>query len=462
MATQRALFPRGRSMSRGSQRGRPRSRSSMRSNATMRSRSRSLGRVTASAKSTPSRRPRQRRRRNPRKPIYPGGDYTGRLPKPRRHRRDAGQYAGASGTYDYSGTFNEPDCGYIGFSSIEPYDHFYGAVETLCRTYLKQHWNAMISDLNSEVVCATSSGSSLQYTLFYRRPNPSSPNADSIEEETYTVTSVAGTPIYFSNVVSAVFGELYNKFVDRAVELTAIQMGSAGGPYLVNGAYTSTSGPSTAQKFDLTRAVLKFNNLVRYRIQNQTTGDQGATNADDVRNNPIVGKIYHHTTPVPMMADPTMTASTYWHQCTLRTTPGGLVACPRGTIAPYIANTADVFTRIGKTVQFLRPPTADIFRTCDKVTSFGLNPGEMKQGQLLFKYRGDFNTFLRNMWNTSYGAVTKDSFGTCHMLAFSKRMPTGANAVVYSFDRYSQWTASIKRKGVSFKRQNIVGAVVSA
>lgn len=464
MATRVALFPRGRSMSRGTSRVRPRSRSSQRSNATMRSRSRSLGRVTVSAKSTPSRRPRQRRRRNPRKPVYPGGDYTGKLPKPRPYRSDKKLLTGAAGTSDYCGVFAEEHCGHIGFSSVEPYEAVYAAVQTMCRHYLTTYLKASISDGLSQVFPGTANGLLWNFVLYYNDKTPAAgagtyqdwPRVDSNDVQ---MGATAATT--FDTVVGNVFNRVIALFAaNNDIEFTAFEMGAAG---VANGP-VGVSGPDTLYKMDLSKTKLRFTNVVRYRLQNQTVGDSGGTTQDDIRSNPIVGKIYKHNTPVPLMHDLTTqyTGSTsYWGTCNERRAPNGNIAVPRGTIAPFIVQ-ANVFQTATKIPAMQRPPSPDVFRTCSKVTTFGLNPGEMKQGQLVFKYYGDFSTFVRNLLNTYNGIVTNDSFGTCHTLAFSKRMPTGANTVVYSFDRHSSWSATLKRRLVSFKSGASIGNVVSA
>lgn len=456
-------------------RGRSRSRSrSSRASARTRAssgprmRSASLGRVTPRSASrvtpvaTPSRRPRRRQRRL-RKIMFGGGDYTGKFPKPRKLKKQSIKGAAAQGystVKDCSSTFRESQCGYIG---VCPFDNDvdYNLWGALLRKYLKVYFGADVENDASVVFSWQNIGDATigyRFGISYR-------NGDI----TTDITTGGLFTVAASTAVS--FGELKDQVAAawRTVRSTTYPTAELQDFEIYYRVVDNTGGTTYDRqendfrnRMKVDRFKVKVYSEAILRLQNVTTGDGGGTTQDDIRNNPICGKIYHFSTPAPLLDQ--QEAGTYWQSISSRYRPDGSLCVPGGVIAPYIGNTANasVWPEVVKTLSCQRPVRPDYFTSCNRVTSFGLNPGEMRQLKVQFKYYGDFGTLLNNTIKTLTGDIDRQSFGTCVMMAFSKRMPTGSTSVYYSWDVHRYMSAVMKPRGVAFKPNAVVSKAAEA
>lgn len=407
-------------------------------------------------------RPLKRRRVMRRRMDVSGGDYTGKFPKLLRARRTRSSN-GVSYSYDASSTVAESDCAHVGFSSVDPHSVIEMAFKAVVRYYCERYLNAPIDSDKTEVVSGQSypvagqadRGRNFGILWFYKNRSNTTGGQD-IEEITTNSTLGAGVALTFGNLSNTMYA---NWLLHIGADADRVLIGFEVYAEAAFNDATGNTGIDNMNRMVIDKVKIKLSSKTRYRIQNQTVGDAGGTTQDDIRNNPVVGKIYKMKTPTPLLTDVEAAGNpaTFWEANYTRSSPNGTVVVPRGMVMPFIGSSTNAFATnvITKQDYFKRPPLPSAFYTCTGVTQFGLQPGEMKQGQISFNYYGDFDTLIKNMHAQLFGRQTRDSFGTCHFFSFSKRMPTGtSSSITYSYDRFNTMFAVCKLSKTTYKPNN--------
>lgn len=178
---------------------------------------------------------------------------------------------------------------------------------------------------------------------------------------------------------------------------------------------------------------VKLYSLVSVTVQNVTVADDIAgdnRDADRIDRNPIVGRIlrFNELTPVlNHMRGAFQGANTTYNE-------GGATRLTLDANGDGLIIPENVMS--GKWTQLPKP---DQFLNCTGVANVALEPGAMKKMVLKFKYNGTLSRLMTGMTDHEItspyrvAGVRRNQLGTCQLIAFEKRMSTGAAQVTLNF-----------------------------
>jgi len=394
------------------------------------------------------------------------GSYKGPLPKPKRPAKP-GKYAmsGARAEVEKHGIQSLDHVVYLGAQSAPAFCMGGIVGQALIRKLMAIHYKVEYAHPASQLVPNVFAVSPYQHSPYnlkfiYKRtpPNLSTP--------TYAVGatfdfSVTGTLLTFgtwfaTNVFNAdVFGaaDTEQQFTN---ELYAYQFSNV--DYTAAAAGTVVAGPI----LPLERQYLTVYSTVRMHIQNITAADGTGSDtlqADRIDNNPIKGKLFRFSGPLPKLSDYRGIASTLQitpvpeenaYQLQQDTTPDGI-------IYPSVALTG-VWAQV---------PNASQFSNCKGELAVNLAPGAMRDYTITFKYSGTLQRLMRGF--SSKDALGRPrpngvhQFGESFLFALEKRMPTGLTpAVTLNFHYEQYYGACLGARGrLPMARQADAGSVAA-
>jgi len=386
------------------------------------------------------------------------GHYKGPLPKPRRTSKP-GPFAihGFRGEFERYGTPAQSNVVYLGATSapVTPVGSAVGVA--LIRKLMRRHFQYEYTDPNQYLRAAgngtaTGGGGGLPetnsaldftpaYLKFFRRLNTA---AGAIITENFVTYDFVTSPT--ATVLN--FGEW---FALNIFNTPALGAGTAAGnapelwgyQFIVFDAF-GTSVPHTAGTsfrvstpiIPLTDQYLKVYSTVRMHIQNITPADITDTGANllstRIDANPIKGALMRFKDPTPVLNN-------------VRGTDGS--APQDGAFRLQQDTNADgiIWPNASLTGNWIQIPKADQFKNCVGSTAISLEPGDIKDYTITFKYSGTLEKLIRGFrgYTTappvvggSTGAPNPDyegAFGTSFLFALEKRMPTGPAQVQLNF-----------------------------
>lgn len=217
-----------------------------------------------------------------------------------------------------------------------------------------------------------------------------------------------------------------------------------------NGTTVDFKDRRAIMRVDNMKISIKTHNTIY--IQNQTTSDANSLSTDVIDTNPIKGRIYAFSDPLPVCRyvqrqsnPPANVVSRQWKL--MHDSNGDGVIYPDVDISE---NAGD-YTNM----EWAQLPSTDMFLNCKSYTGVALEPGEMKKFQFGFKYYGYINRFLRGLDITGLspaagpylfpaksGSLGK-ALGTSILFAFDKRLSTGTGGVELAVQRHSSCTVSL-------------------
>jgi len=197
----------------------------------------------------------------------------------------------------------------------------------------------------------------------------------------------------------------------------------------------------------LERQYLTVYSTVRMHIQNITAADgTGADTlqSDRIDNNPIKGKLFRFSGPLPKLSayrgiattlQVTPVAEDSSYQLQQDTTPDGI-------IYPSVALTG-VWAQV---------PNASQFSNCKGELAVSLAPGAMRDYTIQFKYSGTLQRLMRGFSSKDSSGRPRPNgihqFGESFLFALEKRMPTGlSNAVTLNFHYEQYYGACLGTRG---------------
>jgi len=197
----------------------------------------------------------------------------------------------------------------------------------------------------------------------------------------------------------------------------------------------------------LERQYLSVYSTVRMHIQNITAADGTGSDtlqSDRIDNNPLKGKLFRFSGPLPKLSDVRGIATTLQitpvpeenaYQLQHDTTPDGI-------IYPSVALTG-VWAQV---------PNASQFANCKGELPVSLAPGAMRDYTITFNYSGTLQRLIRGFGSKdSLGRPRPNGihqFGESFLFALEKRMPTGISpAVTLNFHYEQYYGACFGRRG---------------
>jgi len=382
-----------------------------------------------------------------RKSQYLTGHYKGRLPAPKRPVRP-GKFAlngHRAETERWLANRGSADVCYVG-AQVAPAGSIGQSVGVaFLRMIMKRHYNLEYSTteqqlrpLLSGTGAADSAADAGAYTFpqsikFWRKTTNQSlaPTYDVGVTYAFPAASASSTvaafALWFANNVfsSPVFGAIDAGEVDPRVELHGYQFveldfrGSLEAARYRNGPVMPLEGQ-----------YLSSYSVTRVHIQNVTPADgleAGAVyQTTRIDANPLKGVLMRFKGPTPMVKDAALGAGIDGSGAnnfgwTLQQDING-----DGLILPGAPAPNGPWTQI---------PSADMFKNCVGVAHISLEPGDIKDYSLSFRFNGTLQALMKGFNTSSVGVLASTSvplpsvnnkqFGQSFMFALEKRMPTG-------------------------------------
>jgi len=406
------------------------------------------------------------------------GHYKGRLPAPKRAAR-AGKYAlyGHRAECErYIANRASSDVVYVG-AQVAPAGSIGQSVGVaFLRKVMKQHYHIEYSSTEQQLRPLGGPGAEVADYFpvsikFWRKTTPSTLGAG----PTYDIGATYSFPAPGPSSTVASFGAWFNEFVfnstafgtvnssglsnDR-VELHAYQfiqldsLGGAGSNLFVNQAVVPLEGQ-----------YLSAYSVVRIHIQNVTvadgTSEPGAVyQTTRIDANPLKGVLMRFRSPTPMVKDAAVGAGIDGSGAnnfgwTLQSDMNG-----DGLIMPGNNPPTGPWTQL---------PSADMFKNCVGLAHITLEPGDIKDYSLNFKFSGTLQALMKG-FQTSYTDSNGNSYplpstlnkqlGNSFMFALEKRMPTGPAAVTVNihYENYYGAVFGGRRKTPMVREARSLGA----
>jgi len=379
------------------------------------------------------------------------GSYKGRLPKPKRPAKP-GKYAmsGARAEVEKHGIQALDNVVYLGAQSAPAFCIGGIVGQALIRKLMAIHFKYEYAHPSSQLVgnvdiLGVNSHSPNVLRFIYKRTPPNAVVPSYVVGASFTFTPtqtlVSFGTWFAANVFSA---DLFGGMDTEAMftnELYAYQFVSLD-TYAAGGTSNLVGGPI----IPLERQYLTVYSTVRMHIQNVTAADGSGTDtlqSDRIDNNPIKGKLFRFSGPLPKLSDYRGIATTLQitpvpeenaYQLQQDTTPDGII---------YPSNSL--------TGVWAQVPNASQFSNCKGELAVSLAPGAMRDYTIMFKYSGTIQRLMRGF--SSKDAVGRPrpngihQFGESFLFALEKRMPTGGPAVTLNFHYEQYYGACLGTRG---------------
>lgn len=297
------------------------------------------------------------------------GSYYGRFKRSKRlnKKQDAVLHRGFLNTTEITGTVADPNCVYVGHSCMSGNEVIEGICSSLLRQLYKKALDLNVTNIQEPLPAFGVGG----YTLRIERELMDGTNTiqqfDYVPSATDTIQFIVGSRV--AGIVPA-WATLLDVFKD----------------------YASGNSASTVNLYQPTKLyfleTLNFNVLARInlknervhvrvdshiKVQNRTLAADASSDATDVSNNPLVGKLYSFSSGCPM------TKVDYAPLVNSIPDFTGAITIPSAS-----------FTKTG----FFEPPHPKIFVNCKKSTGVRLEPGQIKEDRIKFSSSTPLLKFL--------------------------------------------------------------------
>lgn len=386
------------------------------------------------------------------KGMVAGGSYTGKFRGRVKRPAKANLSTGYHEHVVFSGAHDMANVNYLGITSYPSLSVDSNAVTVASRMFIDGYiailryyfrhvhlgrWEFESPDQPlSDLIILTDTNSSAALGQFIQQKFMT-PNG-TIDTGTAVLITNLSTTMTIRSLATTLANECYNKW----------SLGFE--PYILY-SYSNGAG-SGGTTYDVPGAMMFLNNLILklssttvIRIQNQTVGDDGSNYTTDISTNPLHGKIFYFKDLSPTVGTGFDLSSTVsgdeWfakNMCwptagTLKNVYATSVACPGSSAWSVI-------------------PKAQYFKNCTGVKDVQLNPGEIKEFKLRFKFDGRITQFLSRDWNNfSVSEVTnlgmRKGMGQCAIIALQRRLRAGddANPISLSYQVDTYCRARIKK-----------------
>lgn len=407
------------------------------------------------------------------------GHYKGRLPAPKR-APVAGKYAlrgHRAETERYIANRGSNDVCYVG-AQVAPAGSVGQSVGVaLLRMIMKRHYQLEYSSTDQLILPQAISGTAFGFYLphsirFWRKRTlmAGAPTYDVASTAIYifnVTDTVASFGVWFSEHVfsSEVFGATTSVTVNNFTqadnwELHAYQFVE------VDSASTVPQALRAGPVVPLEGQYVSVYSVTRVHIQNVTPADgleAGAVfQTTRIDANPLKGVLMRFKHPTPMVKDAAVGSGidgsgSNDYGWTLQQDVNG-----DGLILPGALPPTGPWTQL---------PSADMFKNCVGVSSITLEPGDIKDYSLSFRFNGTLQVLMKGFCNSLVGtggvsiptpSTLNKQFGQSFLFALEKRMPTGPAQVSLNI-HYENYYGSVfggRRKTPMTRQARSLGATV--
>jgi len=405
------------------------------------------------------------------------GHYKGRLPLPKRAAR-AGKYAlyGHRAECErYIANRASNDVVYVG-AQVAPAGSIGQSVGVaFLRKVMKLHYRIEYSTTEQLIVPSGGPASSELYDYlpaslkFWRKTTPSTLGAG----PTYDVAATYFFPALSSSTTVASFGAWFNENVFNSTAFGTVNSSGLSNDRVELHAYqflhTDAAAGSSGQYLNqavvpLEGQYLSAYSVVRVHVQNVTvadgTSEPGAIyQTTRIDANPLKGVLMRFRDPTPMVKDAAIGSGIDGSGAnnfgwTLQSDING-----DGLIMPGNNPPTGPWTQL---------PSADMFKNCVGLVNVSLEPGDIKDYSLNFKFSGTLQALMKG-FQTSYSDINGNSYplpstgnkqlGTSFMFALEKRMPTGPAPVTVNihYENYYGVVFGARRKTPMVRQARSLG-----
>lgn len=344
----------------------------------------------------------------PRRPMYTRGTYHGRFKPVRRVGPDMFRLKGVVNTTEIHGKVADPDCVYVGHSTYSGYQ----LLECVCMALLKKLFvkaGMKFASLREPVSGYFANTSDCWRITLYRYIH-STGLQDAI---TYDLPAGANTSIYqIVGDKSAGLTPLWPGLIDA---LGIYASGDFSTPNSSAGALANVTEPFSLHLYRqegntgifwqhetqirLQEEIVHCKSKSQLRVQNRTKSESGNADADDVANNPVIGKLYHFNGGAPRLKNIGVQLSSMLE-------PSGVLTARGNNLSP----------------DFHEPPPATAFWNCYGQAGIKLEPGAIKFDTLYHYTSKPLLKFLKSMQYGIGNTVSSQQkqiylFGKSSMLA---------------------------------------------
>jgi len=303
--------------------------------------------------------------------IYSGYN-AGKFKKPKRVKSKDSVYGnkGIYQTYEIHGRVNDPDCVYISHQSVDGYEVIDTAIQALMRKLFEKAGFriASLTDLLTSTAITTSVSWRIQLTRLNAKTG-----AESVQVQYDTVAA---------DTITSVALQFLPAFLEYAAGFTNTGAGNAGidtqNPHriiLFRQDVNVTTGYVFETEIRLQEEILCVMGSSELKVQNRSLSSTGSADAEDVNNNPLVGRLYEFNSmpkirnkgAFPLMSIPVDKG----------------VQLVRGASFPDPA--------------WKEPPVPSVFSNVKKHSKVSLPPGGIKTTKISYKKHMNFLTFLQKI-----------------------------------------------------------------
>nr|UOF80777.1 putative capsid protein [Cressdnaviricota sp.] len=363
--------------------------------------------------------------------LHTTGQYAGRFKRGRRTRIDPFLQYGFSHTVETTGTVNDADCVYIGCSSHSSTGSMAIILHALLRKLFRKSGIDVTSvDQGIPTIVADC------YTLRLTRENKLS-GAVSTFDYVITVAASIFSIVGDGLVTAGAWTALMTTFMDYATfqnsadqniavpkELFLLRRDNALDNYL------------PVANIVLENEVVTFQSRNQLKVQNRTLSFTGSADAEDVTNNPLMGRMYHLNAGAPRLK----VEGGRWLEAV--SDAGGVVLARAGQFSP--AN------------NFREPIAPQLFRDCIKHSSIKLEPGQIKYASAFYKVTKPLMKFVVEnvcgVSGTAYGSSFAQNKlrGKCVLLALEDIINVNAAQLInVAYEANMTVKAMLSTKGPS-------------
>jgi len=314
--------------------------------------------------------------------YFTNGKYAGRFSRGLYPRTDPYRKYGFKHVTEISGLVADPDCIYIGHSAYSGIQ----TIELLCQVLLKKLFfkaGMIIKDIHQPLL-QDSSGSTQKWRIELFR----------VDKESGAVTSTAYTTIA-SDTIYKIVGSRLNATTPEWANFIAFLEGYANGQFgsgtgetlnilqpsrlvLYRQSYSSLGEIFTfACEVDLELETVHVSSISELKIQNRTVAASGGEEADDISNNPLVGRSYEFSSGCPRS----------------KVANANLIESMLDASGVLTCRAANLITIPGLS----EPPPPTMFWNCVKSSKIMLGAGDIKKQVITHRGSRKLLQFLKSM-----------------------------------------------------------------
>ena len=359
------------------------------------------------------------------------GQYAGKFKKGRKVKPDKFLQYGFRHTVETTGIVDDPDCVYLGVSSHSST----GSLALMMHCLLRKIFRLSGTDLTS--VDQTIPGIIFDcYTLRLTRENKLTgalSSTDHIIAVGASIFSIIGDGL----VTAGSWGGILSFFRDYAQFQTAADQQTSVPKELI-----LLRRDSTADNYLPIVNIVLENEMVSFRsanylkIQNRTLAYTGSTDAEDVSNNPLMGRMYQMSAGAPRLR----VDGARWLEAV--DDAGGVMLARATQFLP--AN------------NFREPPPPNVFRDVVKSSRIKLEPGQIKYCRAKYSFTMPLLKFVANMWVGTSGSGHGASYaqnklrGACTVVALEDMINVnGTSKINVAYEANLTLAAMLWTKGPS-------------